>query len=199
MNRKKFTAWALYAVVFLVGVSTLVQQVGGWVSHVWQTRVSHVQTIDNSKSDSGAGGDDQPIAISAAKFNYLIPGKSAAWKMEDSQTAYDPAHAIVKYQVTFINAKLDAVITQQVFPDQLKPRRGDKFTAFINSSKPTRSADVNSGTVYFLPALQNGQLSASGTDTVIFARNDVLIFGQAHGILGWDAWTQMMASMQKHS
>jgi hypothetical protein len=197
MSRGKFAQWMLFGLVFVVGALTLVQQVGGYVSHFAHSVVTHTQTYANGSS--GTGGPDQASVLSAASFDYLIPGKSTAWKMDDGQSVYDPGKGIVKYQVTFNNAKVDASITQQVFPDQLKPRSGDKFTAFINNSKPSRSADVNLGTVYFLPMLQNGALAADGTDTVIFARDDVLMFGQASGKLGWDAWTQMMASMQKHS
>jgi hypothetical protein len=196
MSRKKFAAWALYAVIFLVGVTTLVQQVGGYVSKFVQNRVTHEKTY---ASNSGAGGPDQPASISGANFDYLIPGKSANWTMSSDQTAYDPAKGIVKYEVTFNNAKVNAAISQQVFPDQLKPRDGDKFSKFIENSKPSRSADVNSGTLYFLPYLKNGSPAQDGTDTVIFARDDVLMFGQSQGMLGWDAWTQMMASMKKHS
>ena len=200
MSRGKFAAWTLYGLVFLVGALTLVQQLGGYVHHFVSGIVTHQQTYSNSSSggSSGTGGPDQPAVLSAANFHYLVPGKSANWSMVDGQSAYDSAKGIVKYQVTFANAKISASITQQVFPDQLKPRGGDKFLSFINNTKPTRSADVNSGTLYFLPMLKNGAPTTDGTDTVIFARDDVLMFGQAQGLLGWDAWTQMMASMQKH-
>lgn len=190
MSRGKFAMWALFALVFVVGAFTVVQQLGGIVGHFAQARVTNTKTYAPT-------GPDRPTDVTAAPFDYLVPGQSNAWKMVDGLTAYDPAHGIVKYNVTFVNAKVNATLTQQVFPDQLKPRGGDKFTAFINNSKPVRSTDVNGGTLYFLLALQNGA-PANGTDTVIFARDDVLMFGQSQGILGWDAWTQMIGSLKKH-
>lgn len=199
MSRGKLAAWALYALVFLIGALTLIQQAGTYVAHIVDSHVSHVQNYNNSNSSTGTGGADSTANVSSANFDYLLPSSNSAWTVATSQIAYDPAHAIVKYDVTFTNAKVVATITQQVFPQQLSPRTGANFTAFINNSKPTRSLDENGGTLYFLPALRNGVLASDGTDTVIFARDDVLMFGQAQSILGWAAWTQIMGSMQKHA
>ncbi len=196
MSRGRFAGWMLGGLVFVVGSVTLAQQVGGVVSHIANGVVSHQKTYANTGT-TAANGPDAPTDVSNAKFDYLVPGKSDAWKMNDGQTAYDPDKGIVKYEVTFTNAKVAATVTQQVFPDQLKPRGGDAFRAFVAKSNPSRSADVNGGTVYFLQFLQNGAPSSDGTNTVIFARDDVLMFGQARGMLGYDAWTKMMASLQK--
>ena len=193
MSRGNFAKWLLFGVVFLVGALTLAQQVGSMASDFAKTLVTNQKTYDNH--GSGSVGPDRPEDLSKAKFAYLLPGKSADWKLADGQSAYEAGKGIVKYQVMFTNAKVNASISQQVFPGQLKPRDGDKFMKFVDGTKPTRSADVNRGTVYFLPALQNGA-PANGTDTVIFARDDVLMFGQSQGILGWDAWTKFVSSMQ---
>jgi len=195
MSRGKFFAWALGGTVFLVGALTLAQQVGSGVSNVAKGVVSHIHVYSNN-SASTASNSSEVADIKNASFDYLVPG-SGTWKVDSSQTAYDPVKGIVKYQVDFSGENASATITQQPFPKQLEPRGGDKFMAFVNASKPARSEDVNGGTVYFLPALENGA-PASGTDTVIFARDDVLMFGQAGRVLDWDIWTQMLATMKKH-
>jgi len=204
MSRGQFAKWLLFGMVFLVGSITMVQQLGGVVSRISNSIVTNVKTYTNSGSspvtNGDAGGSDQSSTnLAQAKFDYLIPGSSDAWKLMDGQSAYDSDKKLVKYGVLFAHAQVAAGITQQVFPDNLKPRDGDAFKAFIVKANPARSVDVNGGTLYFLPMLDNGAPSTSGTDTVIFARDDVLMFGQAKGMLGWDAWTQMMASMKKHS
>ena len=195
MSRGKFIGMMLAGLVFAVGALTLVQQFGAITAYFAETVVTNQKTYSNTNGSQSPSAPDQPTDVKAANFAYLVPGSSAAWKQDDGQSAFDPAKGIVKYGVTFTNAKVGANVTQQVFPDQLKPRGGDKFRTFIANANPARSADLNGGTLYFLAALKNG-VQANGTDTVIFARDDILMFGQARGILGWDAWTQMVSSMK---
>jgi hypothetical protein len=54
---------------------------------------------------------------------------------------------------------------------------------------------VGRGTLYYLPALSNGA-PAAGADTVIYATNEVLLFGRAERVVGYDGWSKLMGAMK---
>jgi hypothetical protein len=46
-----------------------------------------------------------------------------------------------------------------------------------------------------MSALQNGS-PAKGADTIIYATDNVLLFGRSSAILGYDAWAKLLASLK---
>lgn len=172
--------------IFLIGALT-----------VWQ-RVSHqVQGLVDSGKTSGNVQTVNVLDVDRANFGYYIPGTSDAWKFDKSKAVFDKTSGIVKYPVTLTYASTTVNITQQKFPDNLKPRDSGKFQNFIDSANPVRSQDAGKGRLYFMAALQNGA-PANGSDTIIYATDDVLMFGRASTVLGYDAWAKLIASMHPH-
>jgi hypothetical protein len=141
------------------------------------------------------GPGDSLSNITDASFGYLLPGASSAWTVQGGSKTYDSKKGLVKYNVKLTNAGTLVTVSQQVMPADLLPRDSAAFNQFMESNKPTRSADAGGGKLYFLPALQNGS-PAAGADTVIFATDNVLLFGRAESVVGWDGWTKMMAAMK---
>lgn len=133
--------------------------------------------------------------IHEAQFAYLAPDPSEDWTLDESNMAYDTTRGVVKYPVK-LNSGGTITVSQQAMPTQLLPRTGDAFNKFINDAKVTRSQDINQGTLYYLPALQNGA-PANGADTVIYATDNVLLFGKANTVLGYDKWVKFAQALEE--
>lgn len=180
---------ALVGGVFVIGMLTVAQKVGNWLPDL--SRVLHPAKTDNVKV--------VPVAkISEADFPYLVPGKDADWTYDEASPAYDKAKGVVKYGVTLNNAHINVTFSQQRFPKDLQSRTSNKFKAFVNDSNPARSQDTGRGTLYFLQSIENGAPSSSGADTIIFATDDVLLFGKTGRIVGYDGWAKLLSSMHPH-
>lgn len=185
---KKIVGVALIGVVFVVGLMTVLQKVGSWLPDV--ASLTHPKQSPNIKTT-------EVLDVKKADFPYLVPGKDDAWKYDATSPVYDKTTGVVKYAVRLNYTQVDITFSQQKMPDALKPRDSAKFTGFINNANPARSQNTGRGTVYFLAALQNGA-PANGADTVIFATDDVLMFGKAGRVVGYDAWTKLLGTMKPH-
>ncbi len=178
------------AAVFVVGLLTVAHGLISDLHWPWASagRVGQAQQLQ--------GKTDEVTSIDNAKFSYLVPARDAQWQFDSSSTAYDQAKGIVKYLVTIKQGSVGVTISQQAMPADLRPRGSGKFAAFINNLKATRSQDAGSGKAYFLLALENGA-PADGSDTVVYATDDILMFGRSGSILDYDVWAKLLASMQK--
>jgi hypothetical protein len=173
--------------IFLIGALTLWQRVSNQVQGLVDASGStarNVKTVD-------------VLNVNRADFDYYVPGSSDAWKFDQKSAAYDQVSKIVKYNVHLNYSGASIAVTQQRLPDQLKPRGSDKFINFIDSANPSRSQGTGKGTLYFMATLQNGA-PASGSDTVIFATDDVLMFARAGTVVGYDTWSKLIATMHPH-
>lgn len=150
-----------------------------------------------STSAKSAGGDarDSIVGIENASFAYLSPGADKNWAIDEGSKAYEDSKGVVKYTVKLKNSGTSITISEQIMPADLVPKGSEAFLKFIAASKPTRSNDLSEGTLYFLPALQNG-VPASGSDTVIYATNEVLMFGRAERVVGYEGWMALMSAMR---
>lgn len=136
--------------------------------------------------------------VKDAPFNFLVPGANAAWTYDTSSQRFDPDKGVMQYGVKLTYSNDVVTISQQLMPDELKPVKSDKFMAFINSSNVVRSQQAGPGTLYFIGMNQVGG-SAPGTDAVIYATDDILLFGRTGSVVGYDAWAGLMASMKKEA
>jgi hypothetical protein len=188
MDRGQVIALALAGLVFVVGFVEVAREVGsvtGWLAK-------------SAKHGTNSGKNGKVTTINNAKFDYLVPEQGGDWKFDDDKTAYDQAKGVVKYTATLQSVNVDVTISQQVMPEELKPRGSAKFEGFIKDAKPTTSQKAGDGTVYFLPALENGA-PANGSDIIIYATDDRLLFGRAGRVLGYDVWAKLLAGMTKTS
>jgi hypothetical protein len=181
-NKLKMAAWGLALVVFAVGIITVVEKAGSILPG--QARKSPGPTIKVVQE------------IKKAPFNFLVPGTSDAWSYDGKSLTFDPERGVTKYNVKLKYANADVAISQQVMPDQLKPQKSPKFMEFIQTSNVVRSQQAGAGTIYYVAFVQNGA-QANGADAVIYATNDILMFGRTGSALGYDAWANLMTSMIK--
>jgi hypothetical protein len=177
------------AIVFIVGLYTVAH---GLISGLRWPWAGGIYILQQSQT-----GGNEVSAISDANFNYLVPAKDAAWKFDATSTAFDPQKGIVKYLVTLTQGGVGVTLSQQVMPSELKPRGSSKFMAFINSVKATRSQDIPGGTMYSLPALSNGAPTTNSADTVVYATNDILMFGRSDYVVDDSVWAKLLGSLQK--
>ncbi len=196
MKRLPRSPWKLAAVgvvagVFVVGLVVIVRG-------LWTAVPEVVKTATSKPSPTAANKLGEVTTINNASFGYLIPGKDASWLFDDKSTAYDDAHGVVKYLVKLTYAQVEVTISQQAMPGELAPRGSDKFNAFINDSKAVRSQDAGPGKIYFLPTLENGAPSSTSADTVIYATDNILMFGRANRAVRYGVWAQLLASMHAH-
>lgn len=186
---QKTLVMATLVMVFLVGLVTVLQKISGSLPDISKLinppKTGNVQQFDAA-------------TIKDANFTYLVPRKSESWEFDESTAAYDKQKDVVKYGVTLNNAQVNVVFSQQKFPEDLKPRKSNKFMAFINDSNPTRSQDAGEGTVYFLSSLENGVPTTDGTNTIIYATDDILMFGKAGKLVGYDGWVELLTAMGPH-
>jgi hypothetical protein len=180
-------AIATMSVVFLVGFITVLEKIQGSLPDLSQ--ITQPKKSGNVKNYEVANVRD-------AKFPYLVPGKNAAWEYDEKTIAYDKAKDVVKYGVRLNNSQANVTFSQQKFPKDLESPKSPKFMAFVNDSNPTRSQDTGRGTVYFLSSLENGVETTKGADTIIFVTDDVLMFAKAGRIVGYDGWSQLLATMR---
>jgi hypothetical protein len=126
-----------------------------------------------------------------------MPGQDDSWTYDDKQTAFDKTRGVVKYVVNLKEADVSITFSQQVMPTQLKPVGSDSWKAFISQEKPMTDQAVGDGTVYYLPALANGVPPASGSDTIIYATDKILMFGKAGRVMDAATWVRLLGSMSK--
>ena len=172
--------------IFLIGAVT-----------IWQKLSNQVQDALDARKTSGNVQTVDVLDVDRADFNYYVPGSSDAWTFDKKTAVFDKTSKIVKYGVKLNYSGTMVTMTQQKFPDDLKPRGSTKFLNFIDSVNPSRSQEAGKGTLFFKATLQNGA-PANGSDTVVFATDDVLMFGRSASVLGYDAWAKLMASMHAH-
>jgi hypothetical protein len=186
MSRGQLIGMAVAAVVLALGLSEAAREVG----LVFPKRV-HTQPAANKTG--------QVTSIDNADFAYLAPKTDPDWTFDAKQTAFDQTKGVVQYKVTFNNDGVSVTISQQVMPEQLKPRGSEKFIGFVRDQKPMRSQEVGEGTVYYLPALQNGAPAPDGSDTIMFATDDILLFGRASVVVKSAEWTKLLGSLKAKS
>jgi hypothetical protein len=183
-------ALGLVAGIFVVGLLATLRTAG--------SLVPPSPLFKNQGQADKQGQVGQVTSVTNAKFNYLIPGNDATWTFDSRSPVYDQTTAVVKYAVPLKFSGNTVTVSQQKLPPDFKDRSGAKFKAFMDGMHPVRVVDAGRGSVYFLPALQNGA-PANGADTVIFVTDDVLLFGKTGSVIGFDGWTKLMATMHPHS
>jgi hypothetical protein len=172
------------AVVFVVGLVTILRGVGLAVTPTL------TQVRGGERSEAGVAA-----SVSKAKFSYLAPDNDKAWKLDDKSLVYDESKGVVKYQIAQKDGGATIVISQQKLPDDLKPQTSAKFTQFILASGVARSQEVGLGKVYFQQALLNGA-PANGATTVIYATDDILLFGHAGMVLDYAKWSKLLGDLR---
>ena len=190
MRRGQFVGIMIMVVIFVVGIITISHQVIVLASHLAKPSPKVI-----SQAVAATSGESAPTTIDQASFTYLVPASDPVWSYDKQSAVYDAGKGLVKYDLTFTNAKVKASLTQQMMPDQLKPRGSSKFEAFITASKVARSQPTGNGTVFFLSALKNGA-PANGSDTIIYATDSILMFGRSDGVLSYDAWVTMLSRLK---
>jgi hypothetical protein len=181
-------------VILGVGINSIAAGLlGGF--HLPTAGVFHKSALPNAQSPVTAEGSGHLTGLAQAGFAYLMPADDAGWKVDEPSAAYEDSKGIVKYNLQLTNARTVVTVSQQAMPAQLLPRKGSAFLTFIGDSKPTRSVEVNGGTLYYLPSLQNG-VPAAGSDTVILVSDSVLLFGRAERVVGYDGWLALMTAMK---
>jgi hypothetical protein len=184
-NRRKtaliVAAVVVVAVVVVVGVVAEIGRAGSSRAHTSQKPA--IKVVQDVKD---------------APFDFLVPGVSAAWTYDAKSLTFDADKGVMKYGIKLNYANTDVTISQQRMPAELGSRETPKFKEFIVSSNVVRSQQAGNGTVYFIAMMQNGA-QAPGADAVIYATNDILMFGKTGSLLGYDAWTALMDSMSKQS
>jgi hypothetical protein len=194
-RRKMVLAGGLIAILVILGIglNTIFAQVLG--GHSAAKKGAPKDKPVQQGSAVATGNDSDPTEpIQKATFEYLLPGYSSGWKMDDDSKAYVPSKSIVKFNLLL--GATATTITEQMLPPALAPRQSAAFQSFVMGSKVSRSQDVGSGTLYFLPALQNGA-PANGADTIIYATDEVLMFGRSGSVVGYDKWVKLFESMKK--
>jgi hypothetical protein len=173
---------AVSGLALVVGVGLVVQETAKLVSTTVKvdTHTSQAQVVHN------------------ANFNYLVPGPDADWSFDQKTVAQDQTKGLVEYKVQWVNLATTVTVSQQQLPAQLKPRDGNKFAGFIGDQKPAKSEDVGLGKAYYLPFMVNDELSDTSTNRVIYATDDILMFGQSNRQLSYDLWSRLLLSMQSH-
>jgi hypothetical protein len=68
---------------------------------------------------------------------------------------------------------------------------------FMDQEKPASDQAAGDGTVYYLPALLNGVQAPDGSDTIIYATDNILMFAKAGVIVKSAEWTKLLNSMTK--
>jgi len=135
---------------------------------------------------------------SKAGFDFLVPTASNDWQFDVKSPVFDASKGVVNYKVKLADGS-NVTISQQPMPDELKPWDSSaKFNQFINVSNVTMSEPVGNGKVYFRAALTNGA-PANGATSVIYATDDILMFGQAGEVLGYDKWAKLLEAMKPQS
>lgn len=139
---------------------------------------------------------DTPGAVTYnnAAFPYLVP-KHKDWDFKSDSVVFDQGKGVVKYQVVLKDPSLPVVISQQVMPSELKPQTSAKFNQLVLSSNVVRSQEAGKGKVYFQAALTNGA-QANGATNVMYATDDILLFGHAPMVMGYDKWAELLSSME---
>ena len=183
----------MFLVVLGVGLNTILS---GFLKgpHKLSQGTSKKSSSVVSQVTSTSGADSQ-TTIDQAGFNYLLPGGDSAWTLDTQSETYDSDKKVVKYALKLTNADTAVTISEQVMPAELLPRGSAAFMTFVNSNKPAVSMDLGSGSLYFLPALENG-VPAAGADTIIYATDNVLLFGKAERVVGQSAWTKLIGEMK---
>jgi hypothetical protein len=182
----------LVLAVFGVGLNTITS---GLLKGPKTAGSKHSPSISSAGVQGTTASGDKLTDITNANFAYMKAKDSADWTLNLNSQTFEQKKGLVKYVVKLANAGTLVTISQQAMPAQLLPRDSKNFNQFIESNKPTRSVDAGSGKLYFLPALQNGVL-ANGADTVIFATDNVLLFGRAERVVGYDGWTKLLGAMK---
>jgi hypothetical protein len=186
MSRGKFVGLIAAAGVFVVGAVTVVHTLGAvtgkLAKEVTSKPVGQVASVQN------------------ANFSYWVPGSDTDWTYDPKSIAVDSQHGVITYAVKFAGGDVtQAKISQQRMPDPLKPVGGVSWKHFIQQEKPVTNQSAGDGTIYYLPALANGTQVSDGSDTIIFASDDILLFGQSTGVLKAAQWSKLIGSMTKRS
>jgi hypothetical protein len=152
-----------------------------------------------SRVVSGAPHNSDKLTIvkenTKAVFPYLVPKPNSAYQFDPESTLFDQTKGIVKYNVILKDKNTKITISQQKLPEELRPVPDSaKFNQFILASNVNYSLSIAGGKVFFRMAQQNGA-PASGATTVIFATNDVLLFGQSGDILSYEKWSKLLGEM----
>jgi hypothetical protein len=150
----------------------------------------------------GTGGRNNTVHIvgntdgaAQSPFDYLAPAAEDDWKYDSSATVFDASKGVVNYKVQLTDGG-GVIMSQQQMPAELKPQTSAKFTQFILANNVAQSRSSGKGTVYFQPALTNGS-PANGATTVIYATDDILMFGRATAVLPYDKWVKLLGGMAK--
>ena len=186
MSRGKFAAVAVMALVFVVGAITVVRGIGAVTGHLAKV-VTGGSTLAGKVS-----------IVQNANFAYWVPGSDPGWTYDPKSKAVDPAHGVITFAVNFTGSpQIKVKISQQQMPDTLKPVGGGSWKHFIDQEKPVTDQPVGDGTIYYLPSLVNGVQASDGSDTIIFASDDILMFGRASEVTKSAQWSKLIDSMTK--
>ncbi|HEY2003905.1 MAG TPA: hypothetical protein VGH44_02210 [Candidatus Saccharimonadia bacterium] len=178
---------AVLALLLVVGFVNLVGEVASLL-HIHLPSIS----LNNQKVQQGTLTVVKDA--SKASFTFWVPAASPDWTFDPKSPVFDASRGVVDYQMKLTGGTI-VTISQQVMPDELKPwDTSAKFNQFISQSNVTMSEPAGKGKAYFRTTLTNG-VPANGADTVIYANDDILMFGQAGEILSYDKWAKLLAAM----
>lgn len=179
---------AVLVVVLAVGFVNLVGEVLSLL-HV------HLPSISVNGQKVNKGTLTVVKDASKASFDFWVPASSPDWTFDPKSPVFDATKGVVDYQMKLASGS-NVTISQQVMPAELMPYdTSAKFNQFIMSSNVALSEPVGKGKAYFRAAVSNGA-PANGADTVIYATDQILMFGQAGEIMPFDKWAKLLAAMQ---
>ena len=131
---------------------------------------------------------------SRSGFDFWVPLPNSDWTFDAKSPVFDSSKGVVDYQVKLASG-VGVTVSQQVMPEELKPRDvSPKFNQFILNSNVTLSEPAGKGKAYFRAAESNGA-QANGADSVIYATDNILMFGQSSEIIPYDKWAKLLAAM----
>lgn len=185
MKRRKMSVnWRVVGFLAVVAVAVLVLVWGvGKLFHHSKPKGKTVQSKLTVVTDPTKAG-----------FNYLVP--SADGIQFDAQSpVFDSSKGVVDYEVVADGSQI--TISQQPMPADLQPwATSQKFQAFVVSSDVAVSEPVANGKIFFRQAIQNNAPAVGETDTIIYATNDILMFGQGTNFVSYSEWVKLVNAMQ---
>jgi hypothetical protein len=179
--------WIIIGAVLVLAVAAVLVEVG---RELGNHDSGHTPKSNHKVNTVGKISD-----VKNATFDYLEPADQSDWDFDDKSVIFEQENGIISYHINLKKAGTTVVVSEQQMPDDLKPQSSTKFTQFILSSNVSRSQDAGIGKVYFQPALSNGA-PTEGSTTVIFATDDILMFGRAGKVLDYETWTMLMGAMR---
>ena len=185
-HKKLVIGGAVVGLLMLVGLVNLVQETVELVTHGKKPgqQPAKLTVVNDAKKSS---------------FDFLVPGEGKDWEFDPKSPVFDASKGVVNYKLSIHDgiSKLNATVSQQEMPEELKSENSPALNRLLSQSNVVVSVPVGDGKLYFEKAIVQGGSSSGVANTVIYASKDILMFGQAGGLVSYATWQELMGSMKK--